>query len=645
MIIPPLAILGVAASKWIYSKAKKISSRLLYKFKKSISREKTKANSEKNANNLQKTVNKTKPRHLQIKERKAKRKAKNKAKKRRKRDKKSNLTEDQIRTIQELDVLSQKYKSAQNKGESGKPLIEKLKSEDPKKEDPRKEDIKKEDQKKEITVSNEVKKEETDSEIPLKDIGSNNETKKENLFEHIVFSEIDIDKINNEFLLVISKRGQSELTLNKINITKQLDYEFKHIKNLCFSKESNIEEITEYIGNNEALLKTNGKYSYCETFHKAYQNELNINFFEYSKKIKTELEVIKINYENDQNILNFKKSIQCLKSNICSDLDLWMKAISIDKAYIKCKTNSDVIIFSHRIIGWSNPIYQLTSNFSVEIKTNFGYGKSSYFLTKLKYKNIEITPFSEWIEYEYAKFNEIIRYTKKHRIENKSWSEAINFCLESCNLSLKDEKIFVEKYIILECEKMVTGLEKILNSSEFSFKNEANRIYSMNKSGSDLIEFRGEKITGGIDFISKIQEFIDIEDMSQFIDRIENCNNELLPLLENEVPILEAKLIELNIELTKIKPHYDSLSLKKKKYDLELKKITDSIKSNPNIFKYSDPLIIFNTEFPEYFEFEITHRKVTQEYVDLEIKYSKTKNTLARILGYIEKIGAYFLPF
>ena len=46
----------------------------------------------------------------------------------------------------------------------------------------------------------------------------------------------------------------------------------------------------------------------------------------------------------------------------------------------------------------------VTPNFSVEIKTNFGYGSVSYFYTKLKYKNIEITPFSEWVDYEFARF-------------------------------------------------------------------------------------------------------------------------------------------------------------------------------------------------------------------------------------------------
>src|SRR5690606_38411441 len=127
---------------------------------------------------------------------------------------------------------------------------------------------------------------------------------------------------------------------------------------------------------------------------------------------------------------------------------------------------------------WSNPEFKLSENFTVVLKTNFGYGSASYFYIKLKYKNIEITPFSEWIDYEIAKFTEIIRYTKsfvyrllrgiyngkrvyQQKMENSNWQDAIDYTKTACNVSLKDEVDFVRKYIIDECERMVAGLENI----------------------------------------------------------------------------------------------------------------------------------------------------------------------------------------
>ena len=97
-------------------------------------------------------------------------------------------------------------------------------------------------------------------------------------------------------------------------------------------------------------------------------------------------------------MLDVEKCETQLKEEIKDKYILWNNAFSINKAYNICKKDKSILSFSHRKDGWSNPVYQLTQNFSVEIKTNFGYGRKSYFYTKLNYKEIDITPVSEWIE-------------------------------------------------------------------------------------------------------------------------------------------------------------------------------------------------------------------------------------------------------
>ena len=57
----------------------------------------------------------------------------------------------------------------------------------------------------------------------------------------------------------------------------------------------------------------------------------------------------------------------------------------------------------------------------------------------LKYKNIDITPFSDWVHYRFAQFNDIIRYSKSHVLTQQSWYEAMLFTKDACNLSLSDE--------------------------------------------------------------------------------------------------------------------------------------------------------------------------------------------------------------
>ena len=75
--------------------------------------------------------------------------------------------------------------------------------------------------------------------------------------------------------------------------------------------------------------------------------------------------------------------------------------------------------------------------------------------------------------------------------------------MEACNLSMYNEVEFVDKYIISECEKMTIGLENIFESEQFTFKKRDKNEYVVDKKGHALIEFRGVKISGSLDFINK----------------------------------------------------------------------------------------------------------------------------------------------
>ena len=189
-------------------------------------------------------------------------------------------------------------------------------------------------------------------------------------------------------------------------------------------------------------------------------------------------------------------------------------------------------------MGWSKRPHVLTPAFSVQIDTNFGYGRSSYFFSKLTYKKIDLIPFSEWVEYRYANFFEIIRYTVRHDLRNECWHQAMEFCRDACNLSLSDETMFVEKYIVSECEKMVNGLEIFLTRDVVALKD-----LQIKNEERVLIEFRGEKISGALNFIEKILGFSEIFAVGSLISRIEACNKSIQPILEKELGIINADSI------------------------------------------------------------------------------------------------------
>ena len=303
------------------------------------------------------------------------------------------------------------------------------------------------------------------------------------------------DKINEELICTLVKNlTTNQIECGFVEIENLLSGPINGLINLCENPSMSLNDLIMYLNTTPELNVLTAHYKYCVFLNLPYQSFTVNNQDTINQIINRQLD-IQIN--QTLNPINYRPAeiIEFYKKEIKEKYILWGKAFAINKTYRICQQDSSIMVFSHRHTGFSNPVYQLTPNFSVEIKTNFGYGNSSYFYTKLKFKDIEITPFSEWIEYEFAQFSEIIRYTQSHELENKYWIEAMNFCKDACNLSMLDEVKFVEKYVIDECEKMLTGLEEIFTTDHFSFKDRKKNQYSVDKMGHVLIEFQGEKIT------------------------------------------------------------------------------------------------------------------------------------------------------
>ena len=356
--------------------------------------------------------------------------------------------------------------------------------------------------------------------------------------------------------------------------------------------------------------------------------------------------MILFNKKENPNTYNLQEAIERLKTEIKYKYILWGQAFAINKTYKLCHEDKSILTFSHRIDGWSNPVYELTSNFSIEIKTNFGYGGVSYFYTKLKYKNIEITPFSDWMIYEFARFKEIIRYTKSHILKNEYWQEAMEFSCTACNLSLTDEVKFVEKYVIEECEKMVSGLENIFNKEHFTFKKIEGEEYSLDKKGHVLVEFRGEKISGALDFISKILEFDTIAAIKTFITRIEDCNRRIQPLLVEEAKILKIKIENLIKEKNQLQPKYDEVVKINNDYNGKRSKLQTEMISRGELNKdWIDITKLENafiSKFPNYTEFKEEYKRVTESYRILIEQIKNNTEVRNNIITYNEKIIKHF---
>jgi len=466
-------------------------------------------------------------------------------------------------------------------------------------------------------------------------------------------------KINKQYLLVLKKNDDNFIYVDYEYIIDPLLSEQIEFNSFFSKSDSTLNGLIKHINESKYLEKLYFFHKYCVSLIGTYQQK-DFSSSEIIKQIQTRIDLFNFKLKTEENFDEYDAVSQYFEE-IKNEFKIRFMSYAINIAYKKCIGDKNIISFSHRSAGWSNPVYNLNENFSIEIKTNFGFGKSSYFFTIIKYKNIEITPFSDWINYEKSKFSEIIRYTRtytryskhpiynsyKPNIENYFWEYAMNFATDACNSSIFDETKFIEKYIIEECELMVSGLEKIFLNEKFSFINrETNAHYEINKKGHYLMEFRGEKISGSLEFVNKILEFRNITKVDLFISRLENCNKKIQPYLLKEIELIKSKLITLQNELHILKPVYDELVIKNQYYSSEFSKIriemSKKCKDEKKDFNNDKYIEEKKLKFPEYEDFEDEYLNKSEQYKKLNQTISNLNLVFANIKEYEKNIEKYF---
>lgn len=445
-------------------------------------------------------------------------------------------------------------------------------------------------------------------------------------------NQINIDKI-----CVLRKNPKSRLVyLDYINIEKPLEKQVKEILQLINTNGNTLSHLLKLILDNKSLSLLLNKFDYCQNLSGAYQG------------INLELNDIK----NKYNISISNSREKYLKNELRKDIAERVNAYYLSLAYIVCEKmmeKDEIIAYSHRKTGWSTPNYKINKVFSVEIKTNFGYGSVSYFYTKLRYKEINILPYSEWVLYRNANLYEIIRYSSKHRLHNDSWIEAFEYACSACNLATTNEIEFVNKYIIEECEKMVSGIELFLIGNRFKFINQNSEKIIEELSGYKLTEFRCEKIAGALDFIDSILEYDGILDVRKFTTRIESCCLKLKNILPGELRLIGIKLNNMKKEIKEIEPEYKEMNAIFNQYVEEICEATSS--NNKTLWLKRISLMFqkledeYRKKNSEYNKFKIKHDIIESKYKNLKMNIYSLETTKEKILKYKHKIKTYFEKF
>lgn len=251
-----------------------------------------------------------------------------------------------------------------------------------------------------------------------------------------------------------------------------------------------------------------------------------------------------------------------LKREFLYDAIRYINAFGFTETLSYLKTDSANKMFSSDSIGWTIYNYDVNKDITFQVKSNFGYGSSSYFFVNLKYKGVDILPYSDTVKYFYANMMDFIRYTRLYHTERDNWNIALSFVVETTNDAISDESEFVNKWIVNEINEMMTGLERIATNPHKIFERFVNNqsidlggLASVRNISNQTIEFykiypkelvlsyQVEKMSGSLFLLEKLKELSSIyPKVFESIERIIEINNNLLPSFKSSISSIKEEI-------------------------------------------------------------------------------------------------------
>jgi len=466
------------------------------------------------------------------------------------------------------------------------------------------------------------------------------------------------NEINKKVLCVLKhKENSNEIEVDFVKIKKKLKAYKTEFENLFENENNTPKYIFNYLSKHNKLNVLLNDFDYCEILDDSYQGIEKIEKRDYkSDKIKSDNSNLKkAKNKRDKNI--FKKNLKyAIEDNTEDFLDkvnskLRIPAYSINKACEKYEKNNVIIANSHRKVGWNYPEFSINNNFSFKFDTNFGYGKSSYFYTLIKYKNIDIVPFADLVLYRFSEYEEIIKYSAKHQLKHKEWYKAMNYVKDAYNLSINDEQQFYGIYIVNQLDDLVEGLNDIFNFEEredWKFLNKEKDFVDLNESEHNIIEFKGEKITdslGFIDILNNYKKIIpDIEKygIDNYILKIEEINKKIKPLLSQEQQTIKDDIIHVKLKYKKLKKEINKLKKRIGKLLKRRRKYIKSCQKNNCDLGKKELNKIFKDENPTFKTFKKAQKQNIKDFSILKNLIDQYEDTLENLLEFEKAIKKYF---
>ena len=340
------------------------------------------------------------------------------------------------------------------------------------------------------------------------------------------------------------------------------------------------------------------------------------------------------------------------------------------------KKESNVKMYSTDQIGWKDFEYKVNEDITAYIKTNFGYGVASYFFCNLKYKDINILPYSWPVKYFYVEMVDFVRYTRRYLPRRTSWSEVFDFTVTTANMAKHEPERFIKEWIVNEVEEMMKGLRLYMSSpdaelaeflnakrkasiydihevAEYAFKdvirNCGNRDREEYKAmpKEKVIAFKAEKITGSLLLLDNLKKLSEIASVIiPYIAEIEEMNLKLQPEIELHLKNISEDINKLNIKLDSVIKELEPLTTKlqyhKNKIDDLLEKTNKGRENKDKISKYKAEKS-YEKKYPEYTVLKNRIEKLTEQKDALEKEITRRENFVKILTKCKKRIAKYII--
>lgn len=471
--------------------------------------------------------------------------------------------------------------------------------------------------------------------------------------------------MNKNYIGVVTRTENGNLGIKKVDISKEHTDLLAKLHDMCANP-------------NRTVLDMQGEFA--RTFTKKEFFYLCLPY-EYSSSYINGIDYPKcFTFDEYQTALESKRDDLCKNGGQRSDEQIEKQVLEYNAAlkrrfYYECeryidgynfcktssliKSQSSTIMLSTEDIGWTSYEYKVNDDIVISIHTNFGYGGSSYFFLNLKYKGIDILPYSSIVKYYKANIIELRRHTRQYSMIRDSWNEAFGFVVESANTARNTPELFIREWIVNELAEMMSGLRYIAqHSSEVINRFIGNRNdniqngfcynvrniweseiqdYGAYKNEMDLT-FKAEKITGALLLLEKLQPLTEISPVIQCsIDEIKQLNRDLSPEIDSQITRIQEEVDLYKQRLLSLEADLATLEEKVAPHNKCIAELQDGKSSDERIGIKS----VYMKENPEYVSLCSEIANVKERISDLRTRINKRVSFINCLTECAERIQIY----